>query len=139
MIPFIQQVLDYAQSSNEALKAAKEIVAGIRQEKQAAAKLVDSVVARMRDAGLIYAHEAQEAKEALSRHDQAVQVLSNLVDEYRKTQANKEAQLGQPDNLQAATAGGSNSGSSRLTVIGYRYGENEFSPADAALFRLIGR
>lgn len=139
IIPLIYQVLDYARSSNEALKEAKEIVAGVRREKQAAAQLADSVVARMRDAGLIYANEVGEAKEALSRHDRTVEILSNLVEEFRKSQARKEAQLGYPDDLRAYAGSSPDGASSRIPVIGYRYGEHEFSPADAALFRVIGR
>lgn len=132
---FLAQVLAYAQASNEALKEAQEIVSSVKREKSAAATRIDNVVARMRDAGLIYPHEAQEAKEALARHDRAIEILGNCVEEVRQLQAKKSAELGSPQDEPAVKSASLHS----WRPVGHRYGENEFSPADAALFRLIGR
>lgn len=86
-------VIDYVQSSSQALAVADRLLEKQSEEKKAAAEASAKVVPLLKELGLIAPEEVKQAEETLANHGQAVNVLHNVLTEFKR--AVKEAKAKQ--------------------------------------------
>jgi hypothetical protein len=141
-VEMLQLMLKHAEDNNNAISAAAQIVDSVEQYAKFAQKQVPGIIASLRDAGLIEAHEVKEAEAALSDPRRTLQVLANTVNEYRRLQAKGAVDWQSQGQTKAASDTGHTKKAVsgwKANIAGYRYGQDEVSESDRILLRLIGR
>lgn len=133
-------VIDYVQSSSQALSVADKLLAKTAAEKKAASDLAVQVVPLMKELGLIEPSQVKEAEAQLGDHGKAVGILRNVLDAYKQAMKDENAKRASL-NLGEGVKDHSQPGKEKqANYVGRRRGDDDApAPSDRRMLALIGK
>jgi hypothetical protein len=139
MSSVLELTVKYAEVTSKLVQEMMQTIDRYESSLKAAEELVPTVSEALKTAGFIDSHEVKRAQVELGRHEDALQILQNVVRNYQKAASELRAKAASTDLGAAAGGDGSAPLRKQANWSGRRRGYDD-GPAesDLALFRGLG-